>query len=182
MDKLKNLQISSQMSKNELLEILKEESALISIQDIMESSIFILEDSKYVQAGYREKFIDAYVKGFVVRIKEIRDNKKTYQGIVDTEELKDSLNLLKEQEDMVGKQGSVGSRFFIIYQLISIYTTYVLEEPIHLVGTPFPGGFQVKYEDGIYLCPVKERQKDNPSAVCGFCIAEQDPETMPSEQ
>jgi Uncharacterized protein conserved in archaea len=36
------------------------------------------------------------------------------------------------------------------------------------------GGFKVKYENGIYLCPVKGNQKDNPGAVCGFCIAEQD--------
>jgi uncharacterized protein (UPF0305 family) len=46
------------------------------------------------------------------------------------------------------------------------------------VGTPFPGGFKVKYEGGKYPCPVKERQKDNPGAVCGFCIAEQDPKTI----
>jgi uncharacterized protein (UPF0305 family) len=45
------------------------------------------------------------------------------------------------------------------------------------VGTPFPGGFKVKYEDETYLCPVKERQKDNPGAVCGFCT-EQDPEII----
>jgi uncharacterized protein (UPF0305 family) len=36
----------------------------------------------------------------------------------------------------------------------------------------------VKYEDDNYLCPVKERQKDNPGAVCGFYIAEQDPEII----
>jgi Uncharacterized protein conserved in archaea len=36
------------------------------------------------------------------------------------------------------------------------------------------GGFEVKYENGTYFCPVKDKQKDNPSAVCGFCIAEQD--------
>ncbi|MCE7698668.1 MAG: DUF2115 family protein, partial [Methanobacterium paludis] len=23
-------------------------------------------------------------------------------------------------------------------------------------------------------CPVKEKQKENPGAVCGFCIAEQE--------
>jgi uncharacterized protein (UPF0305 family) len=66
--------------------------------------------------------------------------------------------------------------FPIIYQIISIYTSYVLDEPIHVVGTEFPGGFKVRYADGKYLCPVKEKQKNNPNAVCGFCIAEQDPE------
>ncbi|MEN6592103.1 MAG: DUF2115 family protein [Methanobacterium sp.] len=27
---------------------------------------------------------------------------------------------------------------------------------------------------GTYYCPVKENQKDNPGAVCGICISEQD--------
>ncbi|MGZ7108680.1 MAG: DUF2115 family protein, partial [Methanobacterium sp.] len=66
------------------------------------------------------------------------------------------------------------SGFFKIYKIVSLYTTFILDEPIHVVGTPFPGGFKVKYENGRYLCPVKEKQKDNPGAVCGFCIAEQD--------
>jgi len=28
--------------------------------------------------------------------------------------------------------------FFSIYQIISIYTIFIVEEPIHSVGTPFP--------------------------------------------
>jgi uncharacterized protein (UPF0305 family) len=36
----------------------------------------------------------------------------------------------------------------------------------------------VKYDGKNYLCPVKERQKDNPGAFCGFCISKQDPETL----
>ncbi len=63
--------------------------------------------------------------------------------------------------------------FFKIYRLIALYTTFILKEPIHPVGMPFPGGLNIKYEKGTYYCPVKESQKDNPGAVCGFCIAEQ---------
>ncbi|MEN4018708.1 MAG: DUF2115 family protein [Methanobacterium sp.] len=33
-------------------------------------------------------------------------------------------------------------------------------------------------EDRKYLCPVKENQKNNPRAVCGFCIAEQDEDML----
>jgi len=58
--------------------------------------------------------------------------------------------------------------FFKKYKLISFYTTFILDEPIHPVGMPFPGGFKVKYENGTYYCPVKENQKDNPGAVCEF--------------
>ena len=49
-----------------------------------------------------------------------------------------------------------------------------MDEAVHPVGMPFPGGFKIKQEDETYYCPVKESQKDNPGAVCGICIAEQD--------
>ncbi|HML04306.1 MAG TPA: DUF2115 family protein, partial [Methanobacterium sp.] len=73
---------------------------------------------------------------------------------------------------------SIESNFFRIYEVVSLYTTFILEEPIHMVGTLFPGGFRVKFEGKTYYCPVKEKQKDNPGAVCGFCIAEQDEDVL----
>jgi uncharacterized protein (UPF0305 family) len=53
-----------------------------------------------------------------------------------------------------------------------------MEEPVHPVGTPLPGVFQVKYNGEKNLCPVKEQQKNNSGAVCGFCISELDPEKI----
>ncbi len=162
------------LSRNELLIILKDEASNIHISDIMNASVFLFTEGKFVQKGYREKYLESYIKGFILRVNEIRENKNHYEGFVDIKELKDSLKLLNEQEKLILKQRSVESRFFKIYKIISIYTTFVMIEPIHAVGTPFPGGFKVKYEDNAYICPVKDKQKDNPNAVCGFCIAEQD--------
>lgn len=162
------------LSKKDLLIILKDEASNIHISDIMNASVFLFNEGKFVQNGYREKYLESYIKGFILRVNEIRENKNHYEGFVDIEELKNSLKLLNEQEKLILKQRSVESRFFKIYKIISIYTTFVMGEPIHPVGTPFPGGFEVKYEDNTYICPVKDKQKDNPNAVCGFCIAEQD--------
>ena len=92
--------------------------------------------------------------------------------------LKKSLKQLKEQENRMSELYPADPYFPVIYQIISIYTSFVLDEPIHVVGSEFPGGFKVKYEDGKYLCPVKDKQENNPNAVCGFCIAEQDPELL----
>lgn len=86
---------------------------------------------------------------------------------------KKTLKLLNEQEKNV-KKVTGESRLFKIYKIISLYTTFILNEPIHIVGTRFPGGFKVKYENKEYYCPVKESQKDNPNAVCAFCISKQD--------
>jgi uncharacterized protein (UPF0305 family) len=164
------------MTKQELLGSLKSEAVKIHITHIMKACNYLITEGKYVQPNYREKFYNAYIKSFILRVKEIKEDKKVYIDQVDMEELQNSLKLLKEQEIMMNEIYPADPYFPIIYQIISIYTSFILEEPIHVVGTEFPGGFKVKYEDGKYLCPVKEKQKDNPSAVCGFCIAEQDPE------
>jgi uncharacterized protein (UPF0305 family) len=51
--------------------------------------------------------------------------------------------LLKEQEVKGEVVEGFDPAFFRIYQIISIYTTFIVEEPLHPVGTPFPGGFKV---------------------------------------
>ena len=61
----------------------------------------------------------------------------------------------------------------IINLVVSLYTTFVLDEPIHPIGTPFPGSLEVIMENGVYYCPVKEANMDTPNSVCRLCIAEQ---------
>jgi uncharacterized protein (UPF0305 family) len=172
--KLENLDFTKEIRKSELLSVLKKEAECISMTDIMTAHAYLVDEGKYVPGNYREEYLKAYVKGFILRLKEIKDNQNKFKGAVDTTKLKEAVELLNGQEQMIIKIRSNESHFFKIYKVISIYTTFVLDEPIHIVGTPFPGGFEVKYENGTYLCPVKEKQKDNPGAVCGFCIAKQD--------
>ncbi len=171
---IEKLDFERKITKEELLIALKEEAVDISIMDIMTAHAYLVDEGKYVQRNYRKEYLQAYSKGFILRIKEIRDNKGKFEGFIDPDELKEALQLLNEQEKMLIKLKSNESHFFKIYRIVSIYTSFVLNEPIHVVGTPFPGGFEVKYENRTYLCPVKDKQKDNPGAVCGFCIAEQD--------
>ncbi len=171
---IEKLDFKEKIKKMELLIVLKEEAANISIIDIMTAHAYLVDEGKYVQGNYREEYLKAYSKGFILRVKEIKDNSGKFEGAVDPDELKEALNLLNEQEQMLMKLRSNESHFFKIYKVVSIYTTFILDEPIHVVGTPFPGGFEVRYENRAYLCPVKDKQKDNPGAVCGFCIAEQD--------
>ncbi|WP_424356368.1 DUF2115 domain-containing protein [Methanobacterium sp. MBAC-LM] len=173
-NKLEDLDFTGKITVEELLLILKKEASDISMTDIMTAHTYLVAEGKYVQGNYREEYLKAYVKGFILRLKEIKNNQNKFKGTVNACELKEAVELLNEQEQMLFKIRSKESHFFKIYKIISIYTTFVLDEPIHIVGTPFPGNLKVKYENGTYFCPVKEKQKDNPNAVCGFCIAEQD--------
>ncbi len=172
------LEVSEEIKKEDLIEALKKEAANIHITDIMKAWAFLLEDAKFVQEVYRTEYAKAYGKSFFIRIKELKDDVAKYDEYIDLNEYKKAMKLLNDQEKQMEETENFDPCFAKVYRIISLYTTFVLDEPIHVVGTPFPGGFHVKYEEGIYYCPVKEKQKDNPGAVCGFCIAEQDPELI----
>ncbi|MCZ3367172.1 MULTISPECIES: DUF2115 domain-containing protein [Methanobacterium] len=171
---LKDIDTFKNLNKNKLMQILKKEASNIDIMDIMKACIFLSEDAKYVQGNYREEYLKSYNEAFITRLKDLKEDKKEYKDHIDNNDLQKALKVLKEQETQVEAGEGFDPDFFKIYKIMSIYTTFILEESVHPPGTPFPGKFKVKYENGVYLCPVKENQKDNPGAVCGFCIALQD--------
>jgi uncharacterized protein (UPF0305 family) len=55
--------------------------------------------------------------------------------------------------------------------LLAGFSMFVLREPAHPVGTPFPGGDAVSFIDGTYYCPVREKANDVGGALCPFCPA-----------
>lgn len=62
-------------------------------------------------------------------------------------------------------------RFF--YYLMACFTMFVLEEPGHPVGTPFPGSFRVEKKDGTFMCPIRDKEKEVFYSICNFCPAKQ---------
>lgn len=81
---------------------------------------------------------------------------------------------------MVAVQCSAGeaekTRLRFLKFLLSGFCMFVLELPGHPVGMPFPGGDKVDVIQGVYYCPVREKEKDVDSALCPFCPALQTPE------
>lgn len=67
-------------------------------------------------------------------------------------------------------------RFLYLKYLLAAFTMFVLEEPAHPVGTPFPGGQIVDEWEGAYLCPVRNLADDVPYALCPYCPAVQSAE------
>jgi uncharacterized protein (UPF0305 family) len=66
-------------------------------------------------------------------------------------------------------------RLRFLKYLLAGFTMFVLGEPAHAVGTPFPGGDSVQFHDGVYSCPVREKANDVGGALCPFCPAVQTP-------
>jgi uncharacterized protein (UPF0305 family) len=67
-------------------------------------------------------------------------------------------------------------RLRFLNYLLAAFCMFVLNEPGHPAGTPFPGGDTVQLIDGIFYCPVREKAGDVDSALCPFCPAHQTPE------
>ena len=70
-------------------------------------------------------------------------------------------------------KGTEGDRRRTFKYLIAAHTVFILERPVHPVGTPFPGGFAVEKYDGVYYCPVRAVWNEIDDALCGFCPAVQ---------
>jgi hypothetical protein len=64
-------------------------------------------------------------------------------------------------------------RLRFLKYLLAGFSMFVLGEPAHAVGTPFPGGDTVQYLQGVYYCPVREKANDVGGALCPFCPAVQ---------
>lgn len=159
------------ISKDDLMVVLKEELTDVSVFDLMIISAEIIENNKYVQESYQEKSKKIYIDFFLNRVKEIRSNDTVYNDYFNRDDFVEKLNNLKEIYKSVSTDRKNKSP--LINLVVSLYTTFVLDEPIHPIGTPFPGSLEVIMENGVYYCPVKEANMDTPNSVCRLCIAEQ---------
>ena len=171
---LKKLSPQKEITTCELMEILKKYARIISVYDLMLASAHMRKDGEFVHASYREKYLKIYIKYFIMRMKEVLENDSYNKKIIDKETLDKCFPMLERTFE--SEKISPDGKFPLIYVITSLYTTFILEEPIHPVGSVFPGSLKVEKRNGTYFCPVKENQHDNPNAICHLCLAEQTPD------
>ena len=174
---LKELSPNESITKEELMGILKKYAAIISVYDLMMATSYMRKDGEFVQAKYREKYLEIYIKYFIMRMKEVL-LKEDYEhdAAIDKQAFDESFPLLERTFEKERLSTSKDDKFPLIYVITSLYTTFILEEPIHPVGSEFPGSLKVEERKGVFYCPVKENQKDNDDAICHLCLAEQTPD------
>jgi uncharacterized protein (UPF0305 family) len=61
----------------------------------------------------------------------------------------------------------------LFYYLIAAFTMFVLDEPGHPAGMPFPGGFTVEQRGDGYYCLIRDKEKEVFHSICNFCPAKQ---------
>jgi uncharacterized protein (UPF0305 family) len=171
-----DLDVNKKLTRNHLRDLVKSDAKNLHMKDIMLGASFLREDAKFMPASYREDYIERFSKAFFTRIKNVKEDKTNYKGDIDTGKLKEFLKIIDKQSN---DAESDAERCFVrIARIIAIYTTFIREEPVHPVGTRFPGGFVLYLEKGSYFCPVKNRQMKNPNALCNFCVSVQDEDAL----
>jgi uncharacterized protein (UPF0305 family) len=172
---LKKLSPQEEITKSEIMEILKKYARIISVNDLMLATARMRKDGEYVHAKYREKYLKIYIKYFIMRMKEVKEKEDYVDSAIDKTAFDESFPMLKRTFKKERLSDANDDKFPLIYVITSLYTTFILEEPIHPVGSEFPGSLSVEEKDGVYYCPVKDNQKDNVNAICHLCLAEQTP-------
>jgi uncharacterized protein (UPF0305 family) len=61
----------------------------------------------------------------------------------------------------------------LFYYLVATFTMFVLDQPGHPVGMPFPGGFTVEQRGSEYYCLIRDKEKEVFYSICNFCPAKQ---------
>ena len=83
-------------------------------------------------------------------------------------------NILNKLFDRIDrfKCGVKGEESFIkLSKIVVPYLIFMAKKPLHPVGMRFPGGKYIVEKNGVYYCPVKNRQK-NEYSLCEFCVCE----------
>lgn len=177
LSELQQLSPQNEITKEEIMDILKKYAGIISVYDLMMATAHMRKDGEFVHARYREKYLGIYIKYFIMRMKEVLGNDDyEKQALIDKQAFDESFPMLERTFEKERISASSEDKFPLIYVITSLYTTFILEEPIHPVGSEFPGSLKVEERNGQYFCPVKDNQKDNVNAICHLCLAEQTPD------
>lgn len=162
-------------TKGQLLDLLAPEVLKYSLQDLAHIRGVMERELRHLPPSYRNRLypkliqqlfethhrlINLYRKGTFSRNNETLDKK------------------FREYCDMVmaacnDQEGPEQWRT-LLYYLLAAFNMFVLGEPGHPVGTPFPGGARVEERDGKYYCPIREKEDDVETSICPYCPSHQD--------
>lgn len=65
--------------------------------------------------------------------------------------------------------------YHLFMYLMAAFAMFVLDEPGHPVGMPFPGGEFVRKSAGAFYCPIRDKEEEIFFSICNFCPALQEP-------
>lgn len=166
-------------TKGRLGEALAAYVETISVYDLamigasIESETFKLSPSygKALKPYMREKLFGGHQRMLAMRSDGSLG--KMTDGIRDLDEFKKFCGAMVNARSVFNPPGEEYGRFAIaaaaLYVVTGCFSIFVLDQPGHPVGMPFPGGFKSYVKDGLHYCPSRDKAKDIEYAFCNFC-------------
>jgi uncharacterized protein (UPF0305 family) len=160
-------------TREALAAIIAEEVATYTLTDLLRMRGLVERDLRHVPPAYRARLQPRMMEHLfgthhAIMLRHRQGRSGDFRGPLDGK-LGEFCDMLLSLPDA----GEGEPRLTLFYYLIAAYTLFVRELPGHPVGTPFPGGFLVEERDGVYYCPVREKEDDVETSICPFCPAEQ---------
>ncbi len=149
------------ISLNDLKNLLKREVKEITIRDLYDLSFYFLEEQKYLPGEYKKEYGETVLDVMIHRFTSLKNDKRSYDGTLCDNDVENVNELLKYNNNVIT----------YILNIIVIYSTYFLKEPVHPPGTAFPGHVSIYYDGKDYFCPIKKNHINNEKSVCKYCIA-----------
>ncbi|WP_135605490.1 DUF2115 domain-containing protein [Methanococcoides sp. NM1] len=156
------------MNTEDLLGSLHKAARSMSTSDLMKARAFMVRSASGLPKKYREAYSTELFNYLYTIFTEISNSKQPEKNeAIDAEEYDDLMKRL----DQMGVSEDLNQEYFNkLVNLTAPYLVFIVKKPIHPIGMVFPGGDQVLEKDGIYYCPVKDKQNDVECALCKFCI------------
>jgi uncharacterized protein (UPF0305 family) len=168
-------QLKGLKKKNELGKALAVELASLNIFDLQGISASLEHEINRLPSPYREKIHPYFTEQlFGSYFKLMRMNgdgslQKVKGDIVDMKRFYDYCVMVASEDN--GSQE--GPHYGGYYHLVSCFSMFVMDEPGHPVGMPFPGGFSVERRGDEYYCPIRDKEQDVLFSICNYCPAKQ---------
>lgn len=149
------------MSYNDLKILIKQTIKEVTLEDLYSLSFFFNDEMIYLPREYKKEYSESVLNVTMNRFLLLKNDENSYPGILEDRDIAIINKLLKTNDTVINN----------ILNIIVIYTTYFLKEPVHPLGTKFPGQVSI-YSDGIdYYCPVKKFHLNNEKSLCRICVA-----------
>ncbi|MBP2134477.1 uncharacterized protein (UPF0305 family) [Methanomicrobium sp. W14] len=172
--------LSGAGSKNQMIDVIASEVEKYPLRALSVMMKNFEEKTRYIDENYRKKLLkkiheqifDTYHTLFVIREKRDYLTYASGPGQKSPEYWKMVLEACRT------KASHDDPYYLYLKYLLAGFRMFVLKEPAHPLGTPFPGGPEVEKDYDRYFCPLRDKADDVAFSLCPFCPAEQSSEYM----
>ena len=118
---LEKLSHNEEIRKSEIMEILKKYARIISVNDLMLATARMRKDGEYIQANYREKYLEIYIKYFIMRMNEVKQNNDYVDSAIDKASFDSSFPMLERTFENESLSNAEDDKFPLIYVITALY-------------------------------------------------------------